>query len=61
MSMCYIFAPIILTGCGGVALIGYKLDAKRHAEIREALVQVDLAAGEESLIGPVSEAPAPAE
>jgi Na+/melibiose symporter-like transporter len=61
LEMCYLFAPVILVWFGGAMFFGYKLDAKRHAEIREALVQVDLAAGEESLIGPVSEAPAPAE
>jgi hypothetical protein len=37
---------------------GYKLDSKRHAEIREAL---DYAAAEESLVGPIAEAPAAAE
>jgi glycoside/pentoside/hexuronide:cation symporter, GPH family len=61
LEMCYLFAPVILVWFGGAMFFGYKLDAKRHAEIREALAQLDLAAGEESLVGPISEAPAPAE
>jgi len=56
LEMCYLFAPIILVWFGGAMFFGYKLDSKRHAEIREAL---DVAAAEESLIGPI--APEPAE
>ena len=61
LEMCYLFAPVILVWFGGAMFFGYKLDAKRHAEIREALAQVDFAAGEESMIGSIAEAPAPAE
>jgi GPH family glycoside/pentoside/hexuronide:cation symporter len=61
LEMCYLFAPVILVWFGGAMFFGYKLDAKRHAEIREALAQLDLAAGEESLTGALTEAPAPAE
>ena len=64
LEMCYLFAPIILVFGGGAALIGYKLDAKRHADIRLALESHDYAAAEESLVGPIDEppgAPAPAE
>jgi GPH family glycoside/pentoside/hexuronide:cation symporter len=61
LEMCYLFAPVILVWFGGAMFFGYKLDSRRHAEIREALAQLDLAAGGESMIGPVSEAPAPAE
>jgi glycoside/pentoside/hexuronide:cation symporter, GPH family len=61
LEMCYLFAPVVLVWFGGAMFFGYKLDAKRHAEIREALVQIDLAAGEESLTGALGEAPAPAE
>ncbi len=54
LEMCYLFAPIILVWFGGAMFFGYKLDAKRHAEIREAL---DVAAAEESLTGPLEEPP----
>ena len=37
LEMCYLFAPIILVLIGGGALFGYKLDATRHGEIRQAL------------------------
>jgi len=57
LEMCYLFAPIILVWFGGAMFFGYKLDAKRHAEIREAL---DVAAAEESLTGPLEQPPAAA-
>ncbi len=56
LEMCYLFAPIILVWFGGAMFFGYKLDAKRHAEIRDALAALDVAAAEESLVGPLSEA-----
>lgn len=62
LEMCYLFAPIILVFFGGAMLFGYKLDAKRHAEIQAALEQQaaasHLAASEEALIGPTAGAPA---
>jgi Na+/melibiose symporter-like transporter len=54
LEMCYLFAPIILVWFGGAMFFGYKLDSKRHAEIREAL---DFAAAEESLTGPLEQPP----
>jgi GPH family glycoside/pentoside/hexuronide:cation symporter len=57
LEMCYLFAPVILVWFGGAMFFGYKLDAKRHAEIREALAQLDVAAAEESMIGPTAEPP----
>jgi len=57
LEMCYLFAPIILVFFGGAMLFGYNLDAKRHAEIRQALDAIDFAAAEESLIGPTTEPP----
>jgi GPH family glycoside/pentoside/hexuronide:cation symporter len=54
LEMCYLFAPILLVWVGGAMLFGYKLDARRHAEIRAAL---DIAAAEESLTGPLAPAP----
>ena len=54
LEMCYLFAPIILVWFGGAMFFGYKLDAARHAEIRQAL---DFAAAEESLVGPLEAPP----
>jgi Na+/melibiose symporter-like transporter len=53
LEMCYLFAPIILVFGGGLALVGYKLDSRRHDAIREALAEreaeLSVAAAEESL------------
>jgi len=60
LEMCYLFAPIIMVFLGGSMFFGYKLDAKRHAEIRaglEARAANDPAAAEESLVGVVSAPP----
>jgi glycoside/pentoside/hexuronide:cation symporter, GPH family len=57
LEMCYLFAPIILVFFGGAMLFGYTLDAKRHAEIRQALDSMDFAAAEESLVGGATESP----
>jgi GPH family glycoside/pentoside/hexuronide:cation symporter len=60
LEMCYLFAPIILVFLGGSMFFGYKLDAKRHGEIRAALEAQsvnDPAAAEESLVGVVSAPP----
>ena len=55
LEMCYLFAPIILVFVGGAMFFGYKLDSKRHGEIRAALEERDaalsLAAAEEALVG----------
>jgi GPH family glycoside/pentoside/hexuronide:cation symporter len=37
LELCYVFAPVILVFFGGAAFIGWKLDAKRHAEVRRQL------------------------
>jgi GPH family glycoside/pentoside/hexuronide:cation symporter len=64
LEMCYLFAPITLVWLGGGLLLGYKLDSRRHAEIREALMAPDFAAAEEALTGlpiqPTDGTPAPA-
>jgi glycoside/pentoside/hexuronide:cation symporter, GPH family len=53
LEMCYLFAPIILVFGGGLALLGYKLDSRRHSAIREALAEreaaLSVASAEESL------------
>lgn len=55
LEMCYLFAPIILVFAGGAMFFGYKLDSKRHGEIRAALEERDaalsVAAAEEALVG----------
>ena len=51
LEMCYLFAPIILVWFGGAMFFGYKLDSKRHAEIRAALSELEVAGAEESLVG----------
>ena len=62
LEMCYLFAPIFFVFIGGGMFFGYKLDNTRHAEIRKALEQRDIAASiagaEESLVGPISVEPA---
>jgi Na+/melibiose symporter-like transporter len=55
LEMCYLFAPILLVFVGGSMFFGYRLDAKRHADIRLALEERDNAAALESLTGPVGE------
>jgi Na+/melibiose symporter-like transporter len=55
LEMMYVFVPITLVFFGGAMLFGYKLDAARHAEIREALAAREFAAAEESLVGPIEE------
>jgi Na+/melibiose symporter-like transporter len=46
LEMCYLFAPIILVFVGGALFFGYRLDAKRHAEIRAALADRDAQSAE---------------
>jgi GPH family glycoside/pentoside/hexuronide:cation symporter len=65
LQMCYVFAPIIFVLAGGALMIGYRLDAKRHAEIRAKLELRDAALGAGELIdampGEMITPPAPAE
>jgi Na+/melibiose symporter-like transporter len=58
LEMCYLFAPILLVFVGGAMFFGYKLDAKRHADIRLALEERDKAASLESLTGAALESEA---
>jgi glycoside/pentoside/hexuronide:cation symporter, GPH family len=51
LEMCYLFAPVILVLVGGAMFFGYRLDAKRHAEIRAALAaEPDALAAAEALV-----------
>lgn len=54
LELCYVFAPIILVFFGGAAFIGWKLDAKRHAEVRRQLDERDALAAEAGLLQTVS-------
>ncbi|MET3528355.1 MFS transporter [Phenylobacterium koreense] len=54
LELCYVFAPIILVFFGGAAFIGWKLDAKRHAEIRRKLDERDALAAEAGLLDAVA-------
>jgi len=55
LEIMYVAVPIALVWFGGSMLFGYKLDANRHAEIREALMRREYAGAEESLIGPIDQ------
>ncbi|HZZ88820.1 MAG TPA: MFS transporter [Caulobacteraceae bacterium] len=57
LEMCYLFAPVVLVLIGGALFFGYKLDSRRHAEIRAAL---DLDVAAETLAGGIDPHPAPA-
>jgi Na+/melibiose symporter-like transporter len=55
----FILGPIFFVMLGGACFIGWKLDAKRHGEIREALEIRDAALGEAAVIGALTGQPAP--
>jgi Na+/melibiose symporter-like transporter len=57
LEMCYLFAPVVLVLIGGAMFFGYRLDSKRHAEIRDALAAPDFTAAEEALVGVMVEPP----
>jgi Na+/melibiose symporter-like transporter len=63
LEMCYLFAPIVLVFVGGAMFFGYRLDRKRHGDIRAALEERDaklsMASAEEALIGPAAPDSAP--
>ncbi|MEJ1969471.1 MAG: hypothetical protein WDN03_12675 [Rhizomicrobium sp.] len=56
LQMCYLFAPIVLVLVGATVFFGYRLDSKRHDEIRLALEERDTAAALEAISGPLPEA-----
>ena len=65
LELVYLIGPITFVMLGGACYLGYKLDSKRHGEIRAALDERDnvfeAAAGLESLGGDIVIPPAPAE
>lgn len=50
MELVYLIGPVVFVMLGGACYIGYKLDHKRHAEIRQALDARDVAVDEASVI-----------
>ncbi|HEY2177464.1 MAG TPA: MFS transporter, partial [Caulobacteraceae bacterium] len=44
LEICYLFAPVILVFLGGGLFFGYRLDARRHGEIRAQLEARDASA-----------------
>ena len=57
LNMTYLFAPIVFVVLGGSFFLGYKLDAKRHAEIRAALDARDSAIEHESVADDITGEP----
>jgi Na+/melibiose symporter-like transporter len=49
LNMTYVFAPILFVVVTGLFFFGYKLDARRHGEIREALDARDAAIEKEAV------------
>ncbi len=43
LQLVYVIAPVVFVMAGGACFIGYKLDARRHGEIRAALDVLDAA------------------
>ncbi|HEX3407433.1 MAG TPA: MFS transporter, partial [Caulobacteraceae bacterium] len=58
LNMTYVFAPIAFVVVTGLFFFGYKLDAKRHAEIREALDARDAAIEKEAYADALTGEPA---
>ncbi|MFN3513308.1 MAG: MFS transporter [Phenylobacterium sp.] len=54
LELCYVFAPIVFVFFGGAAFVGWKLDAKRHAEVRRQLDERDALAAESGLLAAAS-------
>jgi Na+/melibiose symporter-like transporter len=55
LELAYAVGPIVFVLLGGLVFVGYKLDAKRHAQIREELDARDAAA----LLGAEGDLPSP--
>jgi len=60
LEMNYILGPIFFVMLGGAFFIGWRLDEKRHGEIRHALEARDAALGEAELLGGLAGQPVPA-
>jgi GPH family glycoside/pentoside/hexuronide:cation symporter len=58
LEMAYVVGPIVFAMLGGACFIGWKLDATRHGEIREALDARDAAFNEASIIESLTGLPA---
>jgi Na+/melibiose symporter-like transporter len=51
LELAYVIGPIVFAMLGGACFIGWKLDAVRHGEIRQALDARDLQFAEAAIIG----------
>lgn len=60
LEMCYLFAPIALVLVGAALFFGYKLDDKRHGEIRAALDKREFELAEQNLEPLSGASPTPA-
>lgn len=58
LELCYVFAPVIFVFFGGAAFVGWKLDAKRHAEVRRQLDERDALYDEAPIIESLTNNPA---
>lgn len=63
LQACYLVPPVACVIVGGLCMFGYKLDEKRHGEIREALSMQagSVSAAVESLGGPIEPVVQPGE
>ena len=57
LEMCYLFAPVALVLVGAAMFFGYKLNSKRHGEIRDALAELDMASSAEVMASVAPETP----
>ena len=58
LEACYLAPPVICVLIGGFCMFGYKLDEKRHAEIREALGATGAIAGAAASVQSIAGEPA---
>ncbi len=56
LTICYVLAPIVFVLVGGLCLTGYRLDARRHGEIRARLDLRDAAMAGVALVDPLAHA-----
>ena len=59
LQACYLAPPVVCVLIGGLAMWGYKLDEKRHAEVRNALANAAIEGAKDSLQSLTGESPAP--
>ena len=57
LELAYLIGPIVFVMLGGACFIGYKLDAKNHAEVRRKLEERDALYDEAAIIASVTAEP----